>query len=63
MLIQIQIKFISRSMTTENLPGMSRSKIITARFYAEHYLPRSSGHFSSIRAGSGTIMALDEEQF
>ena len=40
-----------------------RNKIITARFYAEHYLPRSSGHFSSILAGSESIMALDEEQF
>ncbi|MCY3750923.1 MAG: acyl-CoA dehydrogenase [Gammaproteobacteria bacterium] len=40
-----------------------RSKIVTARFYAEHYLPRTGGHFSAIRAGSGTIMALDEGQF
>ncbi len=40
-----------------------RSKIVTARFYAEHYLPRTGGHFSSIRAGSGSIMALGEEQF
>ena len=40
-----------------------RSKIVTARFYAEHYLPRTGGHFSAIRAGSGSIMALGEEQF
>ena len=40
-----------------------RSKIVTARFYAEHYLPRSAGHFPAIRAGSGSIMALDAEQF
>ena len=40
-----------------------RSKIVTARFYAEHYLPRTAGHFSAIRAGSGSIMALDAEQF
>ena len=40
-----------------------RSKIVTARFYAEHYLPRTSGCFSSIRAGSESIMALDAEQF
>ncbi len=51
----------ARSTTSDD--DFYRSKIITARFYAEHYLPRSSGHFSSIRAGSGTIMALDEEQF
>ena len=40
-----------------------RSKIVTARFYAEHYLPRTAGHFSAIRAGSGSIMALGAEQF
>ena len=40
-----------------------RSKLVTARFYAEHYLPRTDGHFSAIRAGSGSIMALGEEQF
>lgn len=43
--------------------GFYRSKIVTARFYAEHYLPRTAGHFSAIRAGSGSIMALDEGQF
>ncbi|MCY4338858.1 MAG: acyl-CoA dehydrogenase C-terminal domain-containing protein [Gammaproteobacteria bacterium] len=43
--------------------GFYQSKIITARFYAEHYLPRSAGHFSAIRAGSESMMALGEEQF
>ncbi len=40
-----------------------RGKIVTARFYAEHYLPRTSGYFSTIEAGSESIMALDAEQF
>ena len=40
-----------------------RSKAVTARFYAEHYLPRTAGHFAAIRAGSEAIMALDAEQF
>ena len=40
-----------------------RSKIVTARFYAEHYLPRCGAHFAAIRAGSGSIMALGEEHF
>ena len=38
-------------------------KIVTARFYAEHYLPRSNGHFSAVCAGSNSIMALDSELF
>ena len=50
-----------KSASTDD--GFYRSKIVTARFYAEHYLPRTAGHFSAIRAGSGSIMALDEGQF
>ena len=40
-----------------------RSKTVTARFYAEQYLPRCTGHFTAIQAGSESIMALDAEQF
>ena len=39
------------------------AKIITARFYVEHILPRSNSYLQSILAGSETIMALKEEQF
>ena len=39
------------------------AKIITARFYAEHILPRTSSYLQTILAGSETIMALKEEQF
>ncbi len=37
-----------------------RNKIITARFFAEHVLPRTTGYLSSILAGHETIMAIDE---
>ena len=54
---------IAAQKSASSNDGFYRSKVVTARFYAEHYLPRTAGHFSAIHAGSESIMALDEEQF
>jgi hypothetical protein len=40
-----------------------KTKIVTAIFYAEHFLPRSGAYLNAITAGSESIMALDIEQF
>jgi len=40
-----------------------QSKLTTARFYAEHVMPRSSGYLAAVLAGSESIMALDDEYF
>jgi acyl-CoA dehydrogenase len=40
-----------------------QSKLITARFYAEHVLPRSGSYLAAVLAGSESIMALDDEYF
>jgi acyl-CoA dehydrogenase len=39
------------------------AKVITARFYAEQILPRSSGYRQAAMSGSDTIMAMPEESF
>jgi hypothetical protein len=39
------------------------AKAITARFYAEHILPKATGLCASIKHGGASIMALTEEQF
>ena len=39
------------------------TKITTARFYAEHFLPRVNGYLATVVAGSDSIMALKSEQF
>ncbi|HPY41780.1 MAG TPA: acyl-CoA dehydrogenase, partial [Thiolinea sp.] len=39
------------------------NKLITARFYAEHLLPRTQGHLSALLAGSDSVMALAEDAF
>ena len=35
------------------------SKVVSARFYADHYLPRVAGLLGSVRAGAGDLYALD----
>lgn len=40
-----------------------QSKIETARFYMQKLLPRTSGLFSNIMAGSKSLMTLDDEAF
>jgi alkylation response protein AidB-like acyl-CoA dehydrogenase len=44
-------------------PAFYRAKLVTARFYAEHLLGRSQACLASIKAGSGSILGLDAEQF
>ena len=39
------------------------AKLATARFYAEHYLPRADAHSAAVQAGPDSIMALSAEQF
>jgi acyl-CoA dehydrogenase len=39
------------------------NKIITAGFYADHLLPRATGHLEILLAGSANVMALAEADF
>ena len=43
--------------------GFCRTKIATARFYAEQILPKASALLPIVRSGASTTFALDEEQF
>jgi hypothetical protein len=40
-----------------------RAKVLTARFYAEQFLPQVTGHLRAIEAGAATLSALPDEQF
>jgi len=40
-----------------------RAKQVTAQFYFDHLLPRSSSCLATLKAGSESMMALDVEQF
>ncbi|MDV7214038.1 acyl-CoA dehydrogenase C-terminal domain-containing protein, partial [Azotobacter beijerinckii] len=44
-------------------PQFLEAKLTTARFYAEHLLPRVHSLLAAVKAGSGSIMALADEQF
>ncbi|NND35968.1 MAG: acyl-CoA dehydrogenase [Gammaproteobacteria bacterium] len=44
-------------------PDFCSAKIVTATFFAEQVLPLTGAYRKAIEAGSGTIMALAEDQF
>lgn len=44
-------------------PVFHEAKLITARFYAEHILPKANALLRSVQHGGVSIMALTEEQF
>ncbi len=39
------------------------AKLATARFYADHIMPRAQTHALAVAAGSASVMAFDEEDF
>ena len=39
------------------------AKLVTARFFFEHLLPRAGAHLAAVKAGSASMMALSEDQF
>jgi len=40
-----------------------KTKILTARFYAEHIMPRSQAYATTVQSGAGAIMDLSIENF
>ena len=40
-----------------------QAKLVTTRFYGEHFLSRNAGYLAAVTAGSESIMSLSEEQF
>jgi alkylation response protein AidB-like acyl-CoA dehydrogenase len=40
-----------------------QAKLVTAQFYAEHYLPRADACLAMLQSGPASIMALTAEQF
>ncbi len=40
-----------------------KAKQVTAQFYFDHLLPRTSSYLAMVKSGSDSMMALDVEQF
>ncbi|WP_221801188.1 acyl-CoA dehydrogenase [Oceanobacter mangrovi] len=47
----------------EGDPEFYGAKLATAQFFCEHLLPRQASHALTLMAGSGSVMALSNEQF
>ena len=55
-------ELIEASRETLSVPFLE-AKIVTARFYAEHVLPRVHALLPQITHGSGSVLALADDQF
>ncbi|MEH6617010.1 MAG: acyl-CoA dehydrogenase [Porticoccus sp.] len=47
----------------EGNTSFNNNKIVTAKFFAQHVMPRNTGYLEAIKAGSETVMGLDIEGF
>jgi len=52
-----------RKLSAGEDPVFHEAKLVTARFYAEHILPKAGALLRSVRSGGASILALSEEQF
>lgn len=63
MMAQSALKAEARLSAGEGDAEFLSAKLITARFYSDHLLPRAQSALAAIQAGSESIMALPEDQF
>jgi len=54
---------LARLAAGEGDAGFLKAKLATARFYAEHYLPRAGGLVTIIKHGQGSVLDFPEDQF
>jgi butyryl-CoA dehydrogenase len=54
---------IAQGKIKDDTTGFYQAKLDTARFFMERILPRTSGLFSAILSGSGSIMDFKDEAF
>ena len=52
-----------RKLAAGEDPVFHEAKLVTARFYAEHVLPKAGALLRSVRSGGASILALTEGQF
>jgi alkylation response protein AidB-like acyl-CoA dehydrogenase len=49
--------------TAEGDRDFLQAKLISAKFYSEHLLPRTAAYLAAIKAGSDSTMSMPEDQF
>lgn len=54
---------VARTKLGEGDKQFLQAKLISAQFYAEHYLPRAAALSETILTGAASIMELDDESF
>lgn len=63
MLAKSAVVAINLNTSGEGNSSFNTNKITTAKFFAQHVMPRNNGYLEAVKAGSEAVMALDTEGF
>jgi alkylation response protein AidB-like acyl-CoA dehydrogenase len=63
MLIKSAVAATNLNTKGEGNISFNNNKIVTAKFFAQHVMPRNIGYLEAVKAGSETVMGLDIEGF
>jgi len=63
LLVKSAVSATNLNAAGEGNTSFNNNKIMTAKFFAQHVMPRNSGYLETIKAGSETVMGLDIESF
>ena len=63
MLVKSAVAATHLNKAGEGNTRFNNNKVITAKFFAQHVMPRNTGFFEAVKAGSETVMGLGVEDF
>lgn len=63
LLVKSAVAATNLNTAGEGNASFNNNKVITAKFFAQHVMPRNTGYLEAIKAGPEAVMALDIESF
>lgn len=63
LVVKSSLEALSMLDSGEGDKDFLQAKLVTARFYCQHFLPRTRACLATVKAGSESMMALPEDQF
>lgn len=63
LVVKSSLQALSMLDTGEGDKEFLQAKLTTARFYCQHFLPRTRACLATVKAGSESMMAMPEDQF
>ncbi len=63
LLVKSAVAATNLNTAGEGNTSFNNNKVITAKFFSQHVMPRNTGYLEAIKAGPEAVMALDVESF